>query len=391
MALWADYQRIFYGSGVLDFKYFPTLPPLYFFQLVAYAVYAVLRIGGLQDPVLFYHSTYAIEGVFLKLPMIAADIGVFLLFVRSGKVMPAMLYYLNPFMIYLSAAWGMYDSLMILFLVAGFTTLEKNNRLLASSAFTISGLMKLFGFIPMALVMIDTLGRRRFKELAIQIAIAGGFFSLTFAPVILQGGLSTFLSGFSRFAGTSSTPGIGWNLVSALGGTRFPAVSLYVWIAYAAIPLVFVFQIRKANSLFLSVLQATLIGAILLNIFSQAEPQWLSWPIPLALIYASITKREGLSYYAYSFGTIATFLVMTLTQGSSFLLFGILGGNYLAPLEGFAGALPVYATVVVSSLLLLVGYIVAKPVKFRFEVLALIVIVYAQSYFWLSTIGIQHL
>ena len=166
MALWADYQRIFYGSGVLDFKYFPTLPPLYFFQLVAYAVYAVLRIGGLQDPVLFYHSTYAIEGVFLKLPMIAADIGVFLLFVRSGKVMPAMLYYLNPFMIYLSAAWGMYDSLMILFLVAGFTTLEKNNRLLASSAFTISGLMKLFGFIPMALVMIDTLGRRRFKELA---------------------------------------------------------------------------------------------------------------------------------------------------------------------------------------------------------------------------------
>ncbi len=391
MELWATYQRIFYGSGILDFRYFPTLPMIFYLQLGPYSLYAMMKIFGLQDPLLFYHSTYVVESVFLKLPMILADAGAFLLLLRSGKTLPAVLYYLNPFMIYLSAGWGMYDSLMILCLVGGLLFLEKNNNRWASVAFAVSGLVKLFGFIPMALVMIDSLARRRFKDLAIQVAIAGSLVSLTSAPVLLQGGLPTFLSGFSRFAGTSSAQATGWNLVSALGGVRFPAVSLYVWAAYAAVPLVFVFQVRRGNSLFLSVLQASLIGAILLNIFSQAEPQWLSWPIPLALIYASVTKREGLSYYAYSFGTIATFLVMTLTQGSSYLLFGILGGNYLAPLEGFAGALPVYATVVVSSLLLLIGYIVAKPVKFRFEVLALVVIIYAQAYFWLSTVGIQNL
>ncbi len=391
MALWADYQRIFYGSGILDFKYFPTLPPLYYVQLASYSFYTLLRIGGLQDPVLFYHSTYAIEGVFLKLPMILADMGVFLLFVRTGRILPAVLYYLNPFMIYLSAAWGTYDSLMIVFLVAGFAALERGNKPLATLAFTFSGLVKLFGFIPLALIVIDNMARRRFKDMFVQFAIVSSSIAVTFAPVILQGGLQTFFSGFSRFVGISTAQGTGWNLVSALQGTQFQAVSPFVWIAYLSIPVFFILQIRKSSSLLLSVLKASLLGAVLLNIFSQAEPQWLSWPIPIALIYASATKRTGLSYYAYSFGAIATFLVMTLTQGSSYILFGLLGGAYLAPLEGFVGALPVYATTTLSLLLLLIGYLFGKPVKFKLEVLALVMIIYAQAYFWFSIIGIQNL
>ena len=74
-----------------------------------------------------------------------------------------------------------------------------------------------------------------------------------------------------------------------------------IWIAYVSVPVAFIFLIRKKSSLFLSVLQATLLGAVLLNIFSQAAPQWLSWPIPLALIFASATGRDGLRYFAYAF------------------------------------------------------------------------------------------
>jgi len=354
-----------------------------------------MRILGFHDFLLFYHPTYAIEAVFLKLPMIIADMGVFLLFARAGKLLPSVLYYLNPFIIYLSSAWGTYDSLMIVFLVAGFTALEQDNKRLATIAFTLSGLMKLFGFIPLGLLMLDSLGRRQFKNLAVQITILAAFLSMTFAPAILAGGSETFYSEFSRFVGISTAPGRSYSAISALTSSSNllivpQAASFMIWIAYVLVPVAFIFMIRKKSSLFLSVLQATLLGAVLLNIFSQAAPQWLSWPIPLALIFASATGRDGLRYFAYAFGVMATFLVTTLT-GTGYLLFGLLGTSYLAPLEGYVGEIRVYAITALSLLLLLLAYSIARPVKFKLEVLALVVIIYAQAYFWFSIVAIQNL
>jgi len=395
LALWANYQRIFFGSGISDLRYFPTLPMLYYFQLASYSFYALMRSLGLQDPLFFYHPTYAVEAVFLKLPMILADMGVFLLFARSGKLVPALLYYLNPFIIYLSSAWGTYDSLMMVFLVAGFTALERDNKRLATIAFTVSGLLKLFGFIPLGLLMLNSLGRRQFKSLLVQMTIVSSLVLTTLAPAILQIGSGTFYSEFSRFVGISTAQGRSWSAISALtSSSSLPlvpeAAAPMIWIAYGSVPVAFAFLAWKKHSLFLSVLQATLLGAVLLNIFSQAEPQWLSWPIPLALIFASATGRNGLRYFAYAFGAIATFLVMTLT-GTGYLLFGLLGTSYLAPLEGFAGEIRVYAITTLSLLLLLLGYSIAKPVKFKLEALILVVIIFAQAYFWFSIVGIQSL
>ncbi len=392
MAIWANYQRIFYESGVLDFRYFPTLPMIYYLQLGAYSFYAVMGSFGLNDPQLFYHTTYVIEGIFLKLPMIIADLGVFFLLARVGKPLIATLYFLNPFMIYLSTAWGTYDSVMIFFLVAGFLALERNKKQLAIVAFSLSGLVKLFGFVPLALVAVESLMRRRYKGLFLQLAIMGSVASVVLAPIVVQGGLQNFLSGFAlRFIGLSGAQTKNWNIFTAFQGSGFGGAPPYIWIAFAAVAIIYPLKVRGTTSPFLPILQSSVIGAVLLNIFSQAEPQWMSWPIPLALMYGSTTKREGLSYYTYSFGVIATFLVMTLTQGSGYVLFGLLNTTYLAPLEGFNGAIPVYATTTLCLLLLLTGYVIAKPVKFRFEVLALVLIVYVQAYFWLSIVGIQNL
>lgn len=368
---------------------------IYYFQLATYSFYALMRILGLQDPLIFYHPTYAIEAVFLKLPMILADMGVFLIFARAGKLLPAVLYYLNPFTIYLSSAWGTYDSLMIVFLVAGFTALQQDRKPLAAIAFTLSGLVKLFGFIPLGLMVVDSLGKRQFKTLLVQMAILSSLVLATLAPAVLEVGSGTFYSEFSRFVGVSSAQGRSWSAISALTSTSTlltvpEAATPLIWVAYGSIILSFIFLVRKRHSLFLSILEATLLGAILLNVFSQAEPQWLSWPIPLALIFASATGREGLTYFGYAFGAVATFLVMTLT-GTGYLLFGLLGTSYLAPLEGFVGGIRVYAITTLSLLLLLLGYSIAKPVRFKFEVLALIVIIYAQAYFWFSVVGVQTL
>ena len=392
MAIWANYQRLFYSAGILDFRYFPTLPIIYYMQLASYSFYAFLVDAGLHDPQLFYHTTYMIEGVFLKLPMILADLGVFLLLIRASKPFAAALYFLNPFLIYLSGAWGTYDSIMIFFLVAGFLALEKSKRLIATSLFTVSGLVKLFGLVPLALVLIESIYRRRFKEFFLQLAIFGLFSTIIFSPLVIQGGAQNFFSGFAlRFIGLSSAQTRSWNFFAAIQGSSYGGAPPFIWLAYVSIPIAFVLQIRRTNSSFLPVLQLCLIGAVLLNVFSQGEPQWLSWPIPLALMYASATNRQGLQIFSYSFGAIATFLVMTLTQGTGYLLFGLLYTSYLAPLEGFARTLPVYAITTLSLLLLLTTYTLRKPVKFRFEVIALVLIIYCQAYFWFSIVGIQNL
>ncbi len=392
MSIWANYQRLFYASGTLDFRYFPTLPVIYYFQLAAYSFYALSVNLGLRDPLLFYHTTYAMEGVFLKLPMILADLGIFLLLVRVSKTLVASLYFLNPFMIYLSAAWGTYDSIMIFFLVAGFLALERNHKLLATTSFAVSGLVKLFGLVPLALILLESLVRRRFKTFFFQLGLFGLISLVVLAPIIFQGGIQNFFSGFAlRFLSLSGAQTRTWNFFAAVQGTMYGGAPPFIWLAYISIPVAFVMQIRKTASSFLPMLQLCVIGAVLLNVFSQGEPQWLSWPIPLALMYASATNREGLGFFSYSFGAIATFLVMTLTQGTGYVLFGLLHTSYLAPLEGFAGTLPVYAVTTLSLLALLTGYVLVKPVKFRFEVVALVLIIYCQAYFWFSIVGIQNL
>ncbi len=389
MAIWANYQRIFYQSGTLDFRYFPTLPLIYLLQLASYAPYALLGNLGFHDILLFYHTTYVVEGVFLKLPMILADVGVFILLARYAKIVYATFYYLNPFTIYISAAWGTYDSVMIFFIVAGFLSLKQDRNLLATAAFSISGLVKLFGFIPLALVLVESLIRRRFKDLLVQIAIIGSFTVATFAPILIQGGLQNFLSGFLlRFLGLSGAQTRSWNIFASIQGTTFGGAPPYIWLAYAAVPVVFLIQRRTTTSTLLPVLVASIFAAILLNIFSQAEPQWLSWPIPLTLMYAYSTARNGLAYYTYIFGTVATFLAITLTQGSGYLLFGLLQSFYLGALEGFNGFRAVYAVTTLCLFLLMAAYVIAKPVRFRLEVLALVIIIYAQAYFWFSIVGI---
>ena len=104
MALLVTPQRLFYQYGTIDFKYFPTLPAVYYVQLLFYAPYQLLRLVGMPDFQDFYHTTLMIEGLFLKLPLILADVGIFLVLLRfTGKLIPATLFFLNPFPIFLSA------------------------------------------------------------------------------------------------------------------------------------------------------------------------------------------------------------------------------------------------------------------------------------------------
>src|SRR2546426_2211808 len=386
-------MRLYYNQGIIDLRYFPTLPPLYFIELVVYAPYALLRDAGLQDPLFLYHTAYPIETVFLKLPMILSDLGIFLLLLRFTKSLRyAGLYLLNPFTMFLSASWGTYDAIMVLPLILGFILLSQNKRNYASMAFALSGMIKLFGFIPLTFLGIQNLAEKRFKTVLFQfcstLALSLGFLS----PLIIQGGLGDFYSGFVlRFVGASGAQTRTWNIFAALYGIRFGGTSPFIVPLAILVIGLFFYQSRRGFSLKTSLLW-TIVMAAVLNVFSQSEPQWLSWMIAPSILYGFFIGRESLAKYVYTLGTGATFLTMTLTQGTGYLLAGVLSTQWLgAQIEGINDGLAVYSITALSMIALLIGYLFIKPSKFRFAVIALIVIIYVQAYFWFSILNIVHL
>jgi hypothetical protein len=387
IALFTYSARLFFETGQFDLLY-PTLPLLYYIQLAFYSFYVILRSFGFTDPVFLYHTSYMVEGLFLKLPAILSDVGVFFLILRfTNKIRYASLYFLNPFTIYLSAAWGTYDSIMLLPLVFGFLLLAQDRNRLAGICFIISGHVKLFGFIPFGFLVVENIIHKRVKEALLQLAIAASVTFVVFIPY-LQGGLQDFYTGFVlRFIGLGGGQTRVYNIIAVLSGTRFGGTSPYVWGGLGVAILLFLFARRRVSSVLPSMLLATSVAAIVLNVFSQSEPQWASWLVPLSILYSYVVGKRGLADYGYFFGIAMTFLTMTLTQSSGYLLTGtpIL---FLQGLEGFPNSLPVYVVTVFSLFLMMLGYLFLKPPRFKMEVVALTVLVYIQVYFWFSILRV---
>ena len=388
MGLFTYSARLYYETGRFD-TLFPSLPLVYYVQLLFYSIYAMIRDAGFVDLVFLYHPDYMMEGLVLRIPSILADLGIFYLLLKfTGKLRYAAFYLLNPFTIYLTGAWGMYDSLMMLPLVAGFVLVARNQMRYASVSFAVSGLFKLFGFIPLGMLMIENLLKRRFKEFAIQLGAASGLSLLTLAPY-LQSGLQDFYVGFVlRFLGGSGALSRSYNIVAAFSGLRFTGSSPFVWLAGAVVLVAFVVDRRRGSGDILKpLLLWSIIAAVSLDIFSQSQPQWLSWLIPLSLLYAFITKRDGLANFSYFFGLTSTFLSITLLQTSTYLVTGVPFALFSA-LEGLPGSLIVNAVTVLSMLLMLLGYVFLKPTKFKVEVIVLTALVYLQAYFWFTIMRI---
>src|SRR5881397_632642 len=362
--------RLYYETGRFD-TLFPALPLLYYIQLLFYSLYAIIRDAGFSDPTFLYHPDYMIEGLILRIPEMLADVGIFYLLLKfTGKLRFASFYLLNPFIIYLTAAWGMYDSLMMMPLIAGFVLMSRNQTRLASFAFVISGLIKLFGFVPFGLLAIDNIVQKRFKELAIQLGIGSGLSLLTFAPYFGTG-LENFYVGFVlRFLGGSGALSRSYNIIANSFGLRFTGSSPLVWVAGAVVLLAFIIDRRRSQrSMPKTLLLWSIVAAVSLDIFTQAEPQWLSWVIPLSILYAFITQKDGLANFTYFFGTVSTFLSITLLQSSTYLVTGV-GSLLFNGLEALPNSIILSDVTALSMLLMMLGYVFLKPTKFKVEVIA---------------------
>ena len=387
LSLFTYSSRLYYETGSFDI-FFPALPVLYYVQLAFYSLYVLLRDSGFSDLIFMYHANYIVEGLFLRIPLILSDIGIFVLILRfTAKLRYAAFYLLNPFIIYLTGAWGTYDSLMMLPLVYGFILTSKGQKRLASVSFAISGLIKLFGFVPFGLLALENLVQKRFKEFAIQLATMTGLIALTFAPY-LQSGLQDFYAGFVlRFLGLSGAQTRAYNVVAALSGLKFTGTSPFAFLGIGAVAVLFILHARKSEFSLRSLLLWSIVAAVWLDIFSQSEPQWLSWLIPMSILYAHLTNRVGLASYSYFYGTISAFLSITLLQSVGYLPLGT-PLVFFSAIEAIPNTVLVYAVTVMMMLLTMLGYVFLKPVKFKIDVVALIALVYLQAYFWFSLLRI---
>ena len=307
MALFVTSQRLFYQTGTIDLQYFPTLPAIYYVQLLFYAPYQLLRLAGMPDWQYYYHTTMMIEGLFLKLPLMLGDIGVFLLLLNfTRKLVPATLVFLNPLPICLSAVWGTYDSLMLFPLMLGLCALaNRESRTVSSLSLVASGLLKLFGFVTFALVVCESVIRHRFRD-EIPLEILGGtaMVAATLFPVFFLGGVQSFLQVLVyRFIGLSS--GSGGTHLSLLGEIFKVDPSGVLPILPITVALTCVgysYESRRSKEPRTSLLvKWTLVAALAFSLFSFAEPQWLSSLIPLGIMYGSLTGRVGLQSFSYVF------------------------------------------------------------------------------------------
>ncbi len=236
--------------------------------------------------------------------------------------------------------------------------------------------------------------KKRFREAGLQVVLALVMAAVIMTPVFIAGGFNLFLSGFLlRFLGTSGvTQSRTYNVLYAVFGLEFNGVPPIAPIGTATVVALYLFETRShgyqtTQSHITLLAQWSVIGAIVLNLFSSSEPQWLSWLVPLGITYGVLTGRTGLQYYTYFYGIASTFLIMTLAQSTGYVQTGI-PIYLLANLEGYTNELGVYALTVLSLLLFMLGYVLLKPRRFRFEIVVVTILIYLQAYFWLAIVQI---
>ncbi|TMI06137.1 hypothetical protein E6H34_11420 [Candidatus Bathyarchaeota archaeon] len=144
----------------------PTLPFTFFLYWVPYSFYALLQIVGFHDVFLPTHQEGIVEGAFIRMFPLAADVLVFfvLLNVRKGGkgLVWASFYLLNPLAIYISTVWGQYDAASVALIALGVFWLMRGKTGRAGIAFVFSGMLQLLGFIPYTLTLLRTAVEKKY-------------------------------------------------------------------------------------------------------------------------------------------------------------------------------------------------------------------------------------
>ena len=334
-SLWALSSRLWFEGNKYGLFEIGTMPILYLILISGYSFYALSRVLGLNDSPFLYHIPNMMENIFLKLPFLIGDIITFLALMKlvgsyyreddPEALFYSSAYFLAPLTIYLSSMWGMYDSLMLGFLVFGLYMFKRSQATTAVS-FIISGAFKLAGFIAYFYLLVYQLLTRRINLLkSIGVGIPA-FFATVILPHLIgsDAGLNFYLSFIPRVLGTSNT--VSRSSYSPLHQLAPSLSFLWDYTHYIGLILGTIYIViatRRKVDFRIAVARSMLILFLFVNLSSAAEPQFLIWFVPLLLYLAYSEDKPGILGYTIFYTFIAPFIIMAHTQTFGYLITGV--------------------------------------------------------------------
>ena len=363
------------GQNLYDFVYHRTLqmqhvtglpiffegyayhPLLIYFFAPFYWVYSLIAganpvmIDGHYPaiPILVYPWT-PILLFFLKLPIFLADVGVVYLLARKD-VRKAELYAFCPYVIFISAIWGMFDAIVALFLLTSYLTFEKNS-FTSGLAYGLS-LLKLYTIVLLPLFVARLFGK--WRELALFLAGLG----LTILPVVyyLTVSPTSFWNVLVTFQGTRVMGGVNlYNFIWTVPDLRFDLqVSSYTnWLLAISIILLLFHFGRKGP-----ILEAILAFMFAYFLFGRVlNEQFLVSILPLMLLCRECDHRLWVAPFLFIFlrSPFYYFAIPILWASPIFYSYYLSADTIWRGLQA-AGYLmiPMYAVGIAFSLLLLLN------------------------------------
>jgi GPI transamidase subunit PIG-U len=244
----------------------------------------------------------------VKLPLILSDTLIaFLIFEfvrdRVGShelaVTAAAIWYLNPFVIWISSAWGMFDTLPTLFTLLAFYLVIKNKPLPAGAALVLAFAMKYYAlvlFVPMLLLV----WRRGERNASLKFVLSSALTGLILFVPLLGRATSVFTS--LTLAGSSPVatlyPGLSfWTAVT----TAFPSFNQAALSTVLLIPaLGFVYywswHNRKSDDVIVNLIMMALPILMLLLLYRWVGENFFVWILPfLSIIF--VNDSRGKKFY----------------------------------------------------------------------------------------------
>jgi hypothetical protein len=325
--------------------YLQGFPPLWYHYMMVPLAYTyaglatvfssgVIPMSSVPSAFNFYpsYSVQVIPGLLfdfvVKVPFLISDVLVTLLLYKIVKELTkskraaetaALLWFLNPFVIWISAVWGMWDTLPVLFSLAALYLVSKKRFAFSAVCLSLGVALKLYPalfLLPLAFYLYRSSAvSERWKNFAKFYGVFAGASLILFLPYL--GTIEKFLISFS------SLHIVGASVISPLGPVGFGITYwsiylLYQWVLNVSLSGGFIFLISLASLLLVAVSLGLvywwisklvfrnptfdLSVAMLLSIFAlflsyRAIPeQYLTWALPF-LIILIIGGRIRKAYY----------------------------------------------------------------------------------------------
>jgi hypothetical protein len=342
MYVWYTLAQNILHTGPLTTVGFPPLWYHYMMTPIAYAYSdlsqilptGTIALSTLSADLNFYpnYSVTAVPGLLfnfvVKVPFLISDVLLALLLYKlvgeaTGKthlgMAAAALWFLNPFVIWISAGWGMWDTLPALFSLATLFFLHKQRWGLAAVSLSLAVALKLYPalfLVPIAIYLYKAVPEtERWMRIRSFFGVFLAASLLLFLPYL--GAASSFLSDFFMLSGggaaCSVTP-LGpysfgltyWSLSWGLLGASTHAASLVSTVSLILLVTSMLLVYWHANKtqftqplLSLSLVLFFCVAAFFLS-YRIVSEQWIVWILPFLIVLCTLGRVKSVFYWGLS-------------------------------------------------------------------------------------------